>query len=320
MHKWMKNFDPMKKFLANKKRLLTLVLALIGIAVTLAYDFCFGACSSLSGTLLGMDLKYLGMFYMAVIFVLGLLRKSLLCLLLLSFGAGGELVLIGYQVFNSTYCPYCLVFAATVFLALGVNFNWARRGLSALAAVVGLGFFLLFFSGSLTPAYAAEPSLPAFGRGPVEVRVYTDYFCVPCRNEEAEVMALVTTLTEKNRIRVTFIDTPIHRDTALYAGFFLAAVNAKDDFSRAVFTRAALFEAAGKKISGKEELGLFLKNKGISLLPLDAAPIFKIFNKYMAEDRVNSTPTFVIDGPNGKQTLIGKENILPALLKLSLPE
>ena len=35
-------------------------------------------------------------------------------------------------------------------------------------------------------------------------------------------MALITELVEKNLIRVTFIDTPIHKETVLYAGYFLA--------------------------------------------------------------------------------------------------
>jgi hypothetical protein len=307
----------MKHFLANKKRFLTVALALIGIIVTLAYAFCSGSCSYLKGAVLGMDLKYMGMFYMASILVLVLLRKPLLCLLLLSFGAGGELFLIGYQVRSGIYCPYCLTFAATIFLALAVNFEPAKKGLSALAAGAGLVFFLLFFSGFPSPVYAAEPVMPTFGKGPVEVRIYTDYFCEPCRNEEAEVMALVTKLTEKNLIRVTFIDFPIHPETVRYVGFFLAAINAKQEFGQAVLVRAALFEAAEKRTSEKE-LELFLKQKGIPLLPLDTAPVFKIFTKYITEDQINSTPSFVINGPKGKQTLVGKSNILSALHNLDL--
>jgi thiol-disulfide isomerase/thioredoxin len=306
----------MKKFLSRKRRLLTILLALTGIAITVAYAFCLGACSYLKGDVLGIDLKYLGIFYMAVIFVLAWFRKPLLCLLLLSFGAGGEIFLIGYQVRSGVYCPYCLAFGATILLAFAVNFERNRKALAALAAAAGLLFFLLFFSGSATPVYAADPVMPAFGKGPVEVRLYTDYFCGPCLAEEAEVLSLISELVGKNLIRVLFIDTPVHRETVLFAGYFLAALNAKNDFPQVVAARRALFEAAGKKIMEKGALEAFLKTKGVTFRPYDTAPVFKIFGNYLKEDRINSTPTCVIIGPKGKQTLIGKEEIAKGLHSL----
>ena len=308
----------MKQSHAKKKRFLTILLALTGIGITVAYVVCLGSCSYLKGDILGLDLKYLGIFYMTVILILALMQKPLLCLLLLAFGAGGEIFLIGYQVRSGVYCPYCLAFAATVFLAFVVNFQRSRKWLAALAAGAGLVFFLLFFSGSATPVYAAGPPTTTFGKGPVEVRIYTDYFCGPCRAEEAEVMALITELVEKNLIRVTFIDTPIHKETVLYAGYFLSALNAKEklDLRQAVALRAALFEAAGEKITEKEALELFLKKKGIALRPFDTAPVFKIYDNYLKEDRINATPTCVIVGPQGKQTLLGRDDTLKALRSL----
>ncbi len=129
------------------------------------------------------------------------------------------------------------------------------RGLGPPAAATLLLIFLLIVSGPTPPVSAADPSLPAFGEGVVEVRVYTDYFCGPCRAEEQEVMAAITELVAKNRIRVLFIDTPLHPETVLYAGYFLAAVNAKREFGQAVKARAALFEAAGLKIRGERRAG-----------------------------------------------------------------
>jgi len=311
----------MKRFLTRNRQLLTVLLALTGIGITLAYIYCYGACSSLRGDLLGMDLKYLGIFYMSAIIVLALMRKFVLCLLLFAFGAGGEIFLIGYQVRSGIYCPYCLAFAATVFLGLTVNFERARRTLATLAAAAGLVFFLLFFSGAATPAYAAESPLPAFGAGPVQVRIYTDYFCGPCRAEEAEVIALVTELVEKNLVRVLFIDTPVHQETILYAGYFLAIMNANREFGRAVAARAALFEAAEKKIGKKEALEAFLKKKGLSFLTFDTAPVFKIYGNYLKEDQIRATPTFVIMGPDGKKVLTGSDKIQQGLRDLlrSLP-
>jgi uncharacterized membrane protein len=303
----------MKKFPSPKKRILTILLALTGIVVTVAYAFCLDACSYLKGDILGIDLKYLGIFYMVVVLGLAWFRKPVLGLLLLAFGAGGEIFLIGYQVHSDVYCRYCLAFGATILLALAVNFERNRKTLIALAVAAGLLFFLLFFSGSATPAYAADTVLPAFGRGPIEVRLYTDYFCGPCSAEEAEVISLVSELVGKNIIRVLFIDTPVHPETVLFAGYFLAALNAKNDFPQAVAARGALFEAARKEIKEKEALEAFLKTKGVTFRPYDTAPVFKIFGNYLKEDRIRSTPSCVILGPQGKQTFTGKDEIVKGL-------
>ncbi len=188
-----------------------------------------------------------------------------------------------------------------------------RRGRSARAAVAVLLAIIVIGAGSGTPAFAAEPPLPAFGNGPVEVRVYTDYFCGSCGAEEKEVIAAITELVAKNRIRVLFIDTPLFPETVLYAGYFLEAINAKREYGQAVAARAALFEAAGLQIQGKSELEGFLAKKGLEVRPFDTAPVFAQFSKYIKEDQIHATPTVVILGPHGKQTLGNKEQILKAL-------
>jgi thiol-disulfide isomerase/thioredoxin len=305
-----------RQFLRRRSRFLTIILAMTGIGIMIAYEYCPGSCSYLKGTVLHVDLKYLGILYMAMIIILALLRRTLLGTMLLAFGMGGEIFLTSYQVRSGVYCPYCLAFAATVALAFLVNFERSRRGLIALAAGAGLVFFLLFFSGSTTPLYAADIPTTTFGNGPVEVRVYTDYFCGPCQAEESELMQLVTELVEKNLIRVTFVDTPIHKETVLYAAYFLAAINTKGTFGQATAARADLFEAAGLKITEKADLEKFLKKKGLEIRSFDAAPAFKILSNYLAEDKIDSTPTVVIVHPKGKETLGRRELILAALRKL----
>lgn len=306
----------MAKILTPKKRLLTVLLALAGIAVMVAYVSCYGSCSYLAGDILGIDLKYLGILYMAAIIVLALMGQSLPCLLLLAFGVGGEIFLIGYQIKSGVYCPYCLVFSVTLLAALAINFDRRKKALAALAAFAGLVFFLLLFSGSATPAYAAETRTPSFGKGPTEVRLYTDYFCHHCRIEEPEVMALLSDLVVRNLVRVIFIDTPMTKESPLYVRYFLAALQARDDFRQAVAARAALFEAAEKKVAGKEALEAFLSRKGLVFKTFDPDPVFKIFTHYLKEDKINATPTCVIIGPKGKRTFLGSDDILKALREL----
>jgi hypothetical protein len=305
----------MNKFLSGRRRFFTLLLALIGIAVTLAYVFCLGSCSYLKGDIMGIDLKYLGIFYMAVICILAWLRKFLLCLLLLAFGAGGEIFLIGYQVHSGVYCPYCMAFAATIFLALAVNFESNRKTLTTLTAAAGLLFFSLFFSGA-TPTFAAEPDMPAFGKGSIEVRLYTGYFCKPCATEEPEVISIISDLVDRNHIRVVFIDMPGTPEAILYTRYFLAALNARRDFRQAVATRAALFEAAGREIGEKDALEAFLKARQIEFLLYDTAQIFKIFDRCLKEDGIYSTPTCVIIDPKGRHTLKGKAQVMEGLREL----
>ncbi len=197
--------------------------------------------------------------------------------------------------------------------ALAAIAKRSGRGFGIQAAGSALLVFLLIIPGLTMPVSAADPLLPAFGQGAVEVRVYTDYFCGPCRAEEQEVMALIKELVAKNRIRVIFIDTPLYPETVLYAGYFLAAVNAKREFGQAVTARATLFEASGLQIREKSELESFLAKKGLEMRQFETAPVFALLSKYIREDRINSTPTVVILSPQGKQMLGGREQILKAL-------
>jgi thiol-disulfide isomerase/thioredoxin len=194
-----------------------------------------------------------------------------------------------------------------------ILFKRAARGLGVPMAGTVLLLFLLLGPGPTTCVSAADLSLPAFGTGAVEVRVYTDYFCGPCRAEEQEVMSVITELVAKNRIRVIFIDTPLYPGTVLYAGYFLAAVNAKQEFGQAVKARATLFEAAGLQITEKDKLESFLAMKGVQIQPFDTAPVFARFSRYIKEDRIKETPTIVVLGPQGKHIPDNKEQILKTL-------
>lgn len=61
---------------------------------------------------------------------------------------------------------------------------------------------------------------------------------------------------------------------------------------------------------------LFGTTKGLQIQPVDSAPLFALYSRYIRDDRINSTPTVVISGPQGKQTLVGKEQILKGLRDL----
>jgi len=179
--------------------------------------------------------------------------------------------------------------------------------------------------GTCTPAQAASasdtanPWLSTFGRGSVEVRIYSDFFCGPCRAEEPEVATLLTRIVDQQAAQVTFVDYPGHSESSLYAVYFLAALNAKGggDIHQATSLRAAFYEAAASNISGRSALEEFLGQKGIPFRPLDYRPTFKTFEKWIVADKVLETPTCTIIGPQGKQTLSGKSRIIKALQEIA---
>lgn len=302
-----------KKLLRNR-RFLTGVMAGIGIGIVLFYTLCDDSCRYLQGAIWGLDLKYLGLFFMSALILLIVLKKDTLCLALISLGIGGEAFLIGYQIKNSTYCPYCLAFSGVLILMFAVNFQKKQIPLITLMAILGLLFLLFAFKGSLTPAFAEENFITSFGSGHVNVRLYTDYFCDPCRAAEPEIEALLTNLLEKNAIRLTLVDTPVHKGTPLYARYFLYIMNEnKRFFAQAMLARGALFEAAALNILTPKAMEAFLAKRNLKFKPLDVTPIFKALENYIKEDSIHSTPSCVIYGSKGKEVSVGKIDIIKGL-------
>jgi hypothetical protein len=304
----------MKRPLFLEARTVTPVLAAAGVALIVFYIYCATSCAYLKGSILGLDLKYLGLIYLGAVVLLCLARREMVLTLLLSFGMGSEVFLIGYQVNSGVYCPYCLGFALIIVLMFAANFDGTKIRLMVISSLAGFAVFMFFFSGSLTPAYADENGgMTSFGSGPVNVRLYTDYFCAPCSALEDDLEGVIVDLVQQKTIRITFIDTPIHRDTPLYAKYFLYILNENSDFKQAMKARNVLFEAAATGIINSGELESFLTKKGVKFRPFDVVPIFRASERYMRTDRITSTPTCVIAAGNERQVFTTAAKILEAL-------
>lgn len=169
--------------------------------------------------------------------------------------------------------------------------------------------------GGLSVPARAGAWTPTYGNGPVELRLFTDYFCEPCRGEENEVLALVAQLVDRNAIRVTFVDYPGHTWSSLYAVYFLACLNAKGggDVHLAAKLRAAFFEASAANIADHMALEQFLNRKGIPFRLMDYRPTFGVFEKLIMEDRVLETPSCTVIRGKSRQTLSGRSKIIQAL-------
>ena len=180
-----------------------------------------------------------------------------------------------------------------------------------------LPWAVLFVLGSAAAGWemagGQESPLPSFGSGTIKVRLYTDYFCSPCRDMEPDLEPLLLDLVMGGTIHLTFIDVPTSQHTTLYARYFLSALAEKKNFDSALGTRRVLFEAAGKRVVDKNQLVNLLTEKGIGLKPIDLAPVHTLWNRYLQEDQIRSTPSCVIVHGDQKATHAGGLEVIKAL-------
>ena len=308
--------NSMIQFIRSKRYIITVILSLIAIAIEYYYSICGDACSYLRGDIFGIALQYIGIGYMAALILLAILKKDLFLLILLSAGVGIELYLIGFQIWYNTYCDYCLAFAAVIVLQFIVNYDWKKKKLIIASAITALVLFSVVFKGSATPAYAEEVPLSAFGGGKTAVRLYTDYFCSPCKAMEPSLEPVVADLVKSNMATVILIDTPFYQLSSLYARYFLYALNEKKDLENALTVRNALIEASNRKIYEAAKLEAFLNEKGIKMKPFDVKPTFDMFARSLRGDSIKATPSCVIEKDGKKETFVGGSDIIQALQRL----
>ena len=139
---------------------LNVLLPLIGIMLMLVYEYCDTSCSYLKGSFLGIDLKWVGVIYMALLFISAFITGESIATpvvhlrtILISAAVGVEFFLIGFQVIKDTYCPFCLAFSVCIFILFGINFSGMNRWIMAASILAGLLGFTLFFEGQVGPRF-----------------------------------------------------------------------------------------------------------------------------------------------------------------------
>jgi len=250
---------------------------------------------------------------MVLIIVLAIMKKDMGLTIFLSTGMGIEIYLVAFQVWQNIYCPYCLAFGGTLLVIFLLNFDIKMKKIMILFAILGIIFFSIFFNAAVTPLYAQDVNFPEFGNGPIKVRLYTDYFCPPCREMEPKIEALLTELINKNIITLAFIDTPFSSTSAMYARYFLFIIHEKKDIENAFLARSVLIGAALRKIKEQEKLEAYLHEKWVRFKPFDTKPVFNMMNSYLKSDRIKATPTCIIDKHGRKEEYVGGVEILNAL-------
>jgi thiol:disulfide interchange protein DsbA len=182
--------------------------------------------------------------------------------------------------------------------------------------LVVIAIFGLFFAGGLYAQGPASP-FPTYGAGAIQVRLYTDYFCPPCRAMEPPVEPVLRDLLKRKVITLTMVDVPLHRYSPLYAQYFLYALRGKNDLEHTFKVRNILFEAAtNTHITTKEQLEEIFKSKGIPFAVFNPKTVFNRYNGLIKEEGINSTPTCVIIKGGKKEAFVGGQDILKALKHL----
>lgn len=304
------------RILNLSRRAINITLSLAAIILVVLYSVCGDSCTYLSGTILGVDLRWAGVAFMGAVMFVSFLKKDLFLLILLATGVGAEIYLVGFQIYHGVYCPYCLLFGAILTLLFIVNFRMPRVRQAALGLAGGFLVFLIFFEGMVTPVYAGDTLVPSFGSGPVQVRLYTDYFCGPCSALEPQISQSIEELLEKRVIRITFIDTPIHRETPLYARYFIYICGEENNFRKILSARHSLFDAARNGITDPEGLESHLAKNGIRYKRMDVKPTFEVLNGYLKEEGIRSTPTMTIQKGGTRETYVGAPDIARAVAEL----
>ena len=140
--------------MADKKRIVNIVLPLIVLGDMVLYNFCFSTCSFLKGDILGIDMKYVGLIIPLPLIALAFLKADLLYLAAISFGAGGEIRLVAFQLASKVYCPYCLTAGAIIVFLFLFNLRQSRLILAVFCLLIGYLFFQAFLRASTAPVYA----------------------------------------------------------------------------------------------------------------------------------------------------------------------
>lgn len=185
-----------------------------------------------------------------------------------------------------------------------------------IAAGVALCAFIAIFIFAPYTSHSTETPIPSFGEGKVKVRLYTDYFCPPCTEMEPDLEPVIRELVKEKTINLIFADTPFYRHSALYARYFLYAVNEKNDLEHVFFVRRSLIEATKKKVDSAERIESILKEKGIKLKPFDPKPVFTALTNHLKEDQIDATPSCIIEKDGKKNKYVGAADIINALNQL----
>jgi len=305
------------------------ILPALCILTIVIGQLCAAKCAFIQGDILGIDLNIFGILFYSLLLVSLLVYRKFYpedwfmkaIAAVASVGVGAELILVKFQVENNVYCPKCLISGFFFIVMFFLVARHLKKWVIILLIAAGLLFTSFTFNGSIIPSYGEE-AYPQFGsdKARVEIIVYSDYFCPHCKKIDEQVNTILGKL--KDRVRIRFVDVPLHPGSLEYAEVFLYAwFVSGNNLETAVTVRELLFDTAVKKTDQDGVIAL-LKSKGVPVKSdrERARSIFRgFYNESMKTDKVNATPAIVIVQGGERKKYVGGKEILKALEALSSP-
>lgn len=149
----------LKEIIIARKRFFTQFLSCISAVNLLYYTWCHTTCTYLKGTFFDIDLLFIGLVFTAVIVLLTALKYDFILIVLLSSAVGVEGFLVGYQIVQNVFCPYCLIFGAILFLQFFINYDVRKARVLSIVMITSNVIFPLFFHCSTVPSYGFEEGI-----------------------------------------------------------------------------------------------------------------------------------------------------------------
>lgn len=176
---------------------------------------------------------------------------------------------------------------------------------------------LLVFSTMILYAQEREAPFPQYGQGPVEVRIYSDFFCPPCRAMEPLAEPVLQELLKRNAITLIIVDVPRSPQSVMYAKYFLYALKMINNPDHAFHVRNVLKGAAAERLVMTEaHIEELFKSNKIEFAVSDVRASVDRYNALIKEDKVQATPTCVIIMDGKKETFVGTGDVVAALKRL----
>jgi len=319
------------------------LLAGLTLSVLSGLKLCTSLCSETATYLIfNMDFGWFGTAFFAVMILASFVRKrvpfaGIFLLAGVSAALGAELRLIWIQKYEiGSWCPVCLGIAAMValsFCALAyqlptmrtVSGGSMKRGYSHIAVIILalLAGFCATVAGVQKEAQAAGPDI-YFGKRQSSTTVYfiSDWYCPVCRKVEPEIEKVFPEISTK--VRVAFVDMPLHPDTPNITPYNLQfMLYDKDKYMR---LRHVLDDISRTlKNPAPEQVQSAVSPLGVTVRPFNFAELMsgvKLFETIFRGFAVNATPTVVIDNPkkNKRKLLVGSREISRNAIKEAIAE
>lgn len=156
---------------------------------------------------------------------------------------------------------------------------------------------LLVAFGSVAVTHGAETAaVPSYGKGPVELIVFTDYFCPPCAMIETDLGPAILKLMARGRVKVTFVDIPGHgKDSVLYAKYFLFSTQGAPGYKNAMHARDVLFDLARQNtVKTDAEVEQTFTAKGVAFKAFNTKPVYAEWDKAIKRYKIRTTPTCIL--------------------------